>query len=433
MNDLIMRLEQTAGLYSLFEKGSAVIVALSGGADSVALLHSLYSIKEKYDLCLYAAHLNHGVRGEEADRDEQYCKILCEKYNIPFFVRRLNIPALAKSRKISEELCGRQERYAFFEELSAKYSAKTATAHTASDNAETLIFNLSRGTSVAGACGIPPKRGNIIRPLITVTRREIELYCLENNLAYVTDSTNNSDDYTRNQIRHHIIPLLKQLNPQLEDSFTRFTESAAKTSAYISARAKELLDESKTDYGYHAQILLNAAEAVRDAAVSELIGSSAERRHIELCEKILKTGGAVALPGGKTAVCKQGVFRVISKNIEKNLLEIPLTGEISFEFGDNIVYAFTDNSLSENKSAVFRTARSGDRFTYFRRNITKPLRKMFNEQKIPSEQRQNLLLLCDGSTVLWCEAVGFSKQGEDLRTQGLKITLTQKERTGENA
>ena len=143
----------------------------------------LYSIKEQYNLTLHAAHLHHGIRGEEADRDERFCKILCEKYNIPLHVKHADIPTLAKERKISEELCGREERYAFFEELSGKaLTRKNATAHTASDNAETLLFHLARGASVMGAAGIPPVRDGIIRPLIACTRADIERYCPENGL-----------------------------------------------------------------------------------------------------------------------------------------------------------------------------------------------------------------------------------------------------------
>ena len=139
---MVNRVLRTNKKFSLFENGDKIIVALSGGADSVSLLHVLNSLKEQYGLTLYAAHLNHGIRGEEADRDERFCKILCENYNVELFTAHRDIPSLSKSQRISEELCGRNERYAFFKELSKKTGAKIATAHTASDNAETLIFNI---------------------------------------------------------------------------------------------------------------------------------------------------------------------------------------------------------------------------------------------------------------------------------------------------
>ena len=223
--DLITKTEAAIKKYDLLSGGDSVIIALSGGADSVTLLSVLNSIKEKYNLKLYAAHLNHGIRGEEADNDEKFCKVLCENYNVQLFVKHIDVPKLCTEQKISAELCGRNERYKFFDELSAKLNAKVATAHTASDNAETLLFNLCRGSSLAGAAAIPPKRGNIIRPLITLTRNEIESYCAENSLSYVTDSTNMSDSYTRNKIRHKVIPALKEVNPQAESAMLAFSRS----------------------------------------------------------------------------------------------------------------------------------------------------------------------------------------------------------------
>ena len=424
---MVNRVLRTNKKFSLFENGDKIIVALSGGADSVSLLHVLNSLKEQYGLTLYAAHLNHGIRGEEADRDERFCKILCENYNVELFTAHRDIPSLSKSQRISEELCGRNERYAFFKELSKKTGAKIATAHTASDNAETLIFNITRGASVSGASGIPPKRGNIIRPLIEQTREQIEAYCLENKLSYVTDSTNLSTDYTRNKIRSQIIPLLKTLNPSFESAALRFTQSAAEAKEYLEISAEKAIEESKTDYGYDINILEKNYKAVLHAALAKICGGSAENHHIEAITEKLSTGGSVSLTDGKTAVCTQGILRIVEKTEKSQidfLLEIPPNGEISFEFGDTNVCAEIDLTKAENINPVFRTRKSGDRFTYPRRNITKPLRKMMNEQKIPSEQRDKTLLLCSQNTVLWCMGVGYSAQGEALqKSAGLKIKI----------
>ena len=415
---MVNRVLRTNKKFSLFENGDKIIVALSGGADSVSLLHVLNSLKEQYGLTLYAAHLNHGIRGEEADRDERFCKILCENYNVELFTAHRDIPSLSKSQRISEELCGRNERYAFFKELSKKTGAKIATAHTASDNAETLIFNITRGASVSGASGIPPKRGNIIRPLIEQTREQIEAYCLENNLSYVTDSTNLSTDYTRNKIRSQIIPLLNALNPSFESAALRFTQSAAEAKEYLEISAEKAIEESKTDYGYDVNVLKKNYKAVLHTALAKICGGSAENHHIEAITEKLSTGGSVSLTDGKTAVCTQGILRIVEKTEKSQidfLLEIPPNGEISFEI---------DLTKAENINPVFRTRKSGDRFTYPRRNITKPLRKMMHEQKIPSEQRDNTLLLCSQNTVLWCMGVGYSAQGEALqKSAGLKIKI----------
>ena len=424
---MINTAEQTIRRCDMLKKGDSVVVALSGGADSVTLLHCLISLKEKYNLTIYAAHLNHMLRGEEAERDEFFCKFLCKNYNIELFVRRVDIKSLANEQKIGEELCGRQQRYAFFEELSEKLNAKIATAHTASDNAETLLFQLCRGASVTGAAGIPPVRGRFIRPLIDCTREEIERYCLENDLGYVTDSTNLSDKYTRNKLRHSVIPVLKELNPRFEEAASRYCESARRAGKYINSQANALLESAKTEFGYNADKLFNADEAVLYEALAILCESEArfspEARHLDLLIHALKHSGAVDL-GAYTAVCKQRLFRISPKSDIVENMVIPLTGEISFSHRDRIITASIDNSLKESNELVFRLKQGGETFTFSKRKLTKPLRKAFNELKIPDERRSEVLLLCAGDTVLWCEALGFSAQGEDLqRTRNLTVSV----------
>ena len=413
MIDVVLR---TVERYDMLSRGDSVIVALSGGADSVALLHTLYSIKEKYDLKLYAAHLNHMLRGEEAERDEGFCKILCENYKTELFVRRADIKKLASEQKLGLELCGRQERYRFFDELALEKGAKVATAHTASDNAETLLFQLTRGSSLSGAAGIPPKRGNYIRPLINCTRDDIESYCVENGLDFVTDSTNLTDDYARNKIRHKVVPTLKELNPRFEEAIGRYCESASQAGDYLRSQAESLLEKAAVSYGYSADILLGAHPAVLGEALVLLCRSESftpETRHIALLKDILVHGGAVDL-GAQTAVCKQKIFRLANKIQENNNLEIHIDRDISLSYRDKLITVCVDNSKIESCDLVLRTRRGGDRFTYVKRGVTKPLRKVFNELRIPDERRDSLLILCQGSTVLWCEDVGFSAQGQNL-------------------
>ena len=405
---------QTIEKYKLLQNGDKVIVALSGGADSVTLLDMLNSVKEIYNLTIYASHINHGLRGEEADRDENFCKILCKKYNTELFVKKADIKILAKEQKISEELCGRNVRYSYFEELSQNLSAKIATAHTASDNIETLLFNITRGSSVTGAGAITPKRGNIIRPLIMLTREDIEQYCEQNNLEYVTDSTNLTDDYTRNKIRHQVIPVLKQINPQLELSAFHFSESARETAEYINIQTEKAIENAKCEYGYNCKSLLNNSNAILKNAVSLICkkhsGITPEYKHIELILEVLHNNGAVSIGNGYNAVSKQGILRIIGNVENENCNPILLKGDTTF----NNYTIKIDNSLSENKITL-RTRNNTDKFTYFKRNITKPLRKVMNEMKIPSELRDNLILIAEDETVLWCELIGYSKQGEHYK------------------
>ena len=410
----------TAEKYKLISDRDSVVVALSGGADSVTLLNVLYSIKEKYNLTLYAAHLNHGIRGSEADNDEKFCKILCENYNIRFFVKHIDVPALCAEQKISAELCGRNERYKFFNELSVKLNAKIATAHTASDNAETLLFNLTRGSSISGASAIPPKRGSIIRPLIELSRGEIEAYCAAKSLAFVTDSTNLSDDYTRNKIRHNIIPGLKEINPRAEQAMLDFSRDCAEISEFLDKYAEGVLNSAKEKYGYNSEFLLNQNPAVLKAAVAKLCKENnceAERRHIELIISILNHGGAVELKNGKKAVCAQKTLRIITNSTENTSFFLVFDKNLTFDYFGKEIEAKADFSVLKPSKAVFRTRKSGDYFTFCKRNVTKPLRKALNEQGVPRELRDSQLLLCEGSEVLWCEALGFSKRGKELNIE----------------
>ena len=218
--------------YNMLEKGGTVVVGLSGGADSVCLTHALWSIKDELDLTLVAAHVNHGIRGGEAQRDEDFCKAFCEKYGIEFKVLKADIPALSQQQGLGEEECGRKVRYEFFSSLAGE-NGKIATAHNLNDNAETLLFNLTRGTALKGAGGIPPVRDNIIRPLILTPREEIERYCADNSLSFITDSTNLKNEYTRNKIRNIIIPQLKEINSDAVSALAGFCEYAREDSVFL--------------------------------------------------------------------------------------------------------------------------------------------------------------------------------------------------------
>ena len=436
MNNQLIR---TVEKYNMLQNGDSVIVALSGGADSVALLDTLNSIKEKYNLTLYAVHVNHGLRGEESQRDENFCKSLCEKYGVKLFVRHENVSELAKKYKISEELCGRNVRYSAFEELSEQLSAKVATAHTASDNAETLLFNITRGASLGGVCAIPPVRGYIIRPLIECTRVQIEEYCSEKNLDFVTDSTNLTDDYTRNKIRHNVIPALKEINPAFENSALRLSENAREISDYLSVMTDKAISESKCNYGYDCKTLLSNHNAIIKNAVAVLCKRcadfSAEQRHIELIIDIMRNGGAVNLTEKYSAVSKQGLLRFVFSNEENQLDEIKLCENTEFEYCGKTYLVTKDNSDKENKNsvnadslnkkAVFRTRQSKDMFTYPKRKVTKPLRKVMNELKIPAEQRDKSVVLAVDNVILWCEGVGVSAQGTAYNSENaLKIDIS---------
>lgn len=434
MNNLVLAAIEK---YNMISTGDRVIVALSGGADSVSLLDALCSLKEKYNLTIYAAHLNHNLRGEEAERDENFCKIFCKNYEVELFIKSIDIHTLANEQKISEELCGRNERYKFFDELSVRLNAKIATAHSASDNAETLIYNIARGSSVRGLSAIPPKRGRIIRPLIEVSRAQIEEYCKQKGLAFVTDSTNLTDDYTRNRIRHSVMGTLRDINPQLEQSVSQLSESAREVTDYLNKQAQAALDKCKTQFGFSCKMLLQLDTAVLKHSLVLLCERTAkltpEHRHIELMIKILNNGGAVNLSSKYIAVSKQGIFRIISVNDNVEFKPVSVSENFSINYNGKIYSITKQNSNKENKNsvsidfidkgAVFRTRKEGDKFTYPQRKVTKPLRKVLNEMKIPSEQRDNLLVLAIDNTILWCENIGASEDGKNDSDKELNIKI----------
>lgn len=432
---MIFKIIDTIHKNNLIQNGDTVIVALSGGADSVTLLHSLSVIKSELGFSLRAAHLNHNIRGQEAIRDMNFCSEICAQLGIPIDIKSVDVLAASNVQKISVELAGRNERYKFFAELSDIYSnVKIATAHTASDNIETVILNLARGTGIDGLCGIPVKRDNIIRPLIDLTRADIEEYCRLNSLEYVTDSTNLEQIYNRNKIRENVVPVLRQLNLSVEDACIRMCRQMTDINHYLSEQTLQALDNCKIKFGYSCSKLVGLPKAIRYRAFV-LIAQNAgvenlEKKHIDLCADIVYNSGTVNLPNGFFAISKQGIFRISrSLNLPK-FVSIELKNNTSFYFNDKF-YSFefsdtqTDDSFAVYSTVpiVLRNRQDGDTFTLPHRNITKTLKKLFNELKIPSEDRDNLLLLEQNNNVIWIEGIGSSKIEIDGNKKYLKINI----------
>ncbi|MBR6502326.1 MAG: tRNA lysidine(34) synthetase TilS, partial [Clostridia bacterium] len=228
---MLKKVIEALARFDMLKDVKHITVALSGGADSMALLDALLEIKSELNIeKISAAHFNHQIRGDEAMRDQDFVVNYCKHKDIECFVGSANVPQYAKQNNLSLELAARRLRYDFFESLNTD---KIATAHTASDNLETIIFNLTRGTALSGLCGIPPVRDGYIRPLIFCTRDDIENYCNQRRIQYVTDSTNLCDDYTRNKIRHNVATVLKQINPLAENAVSRMSLSIREDEDFI--------------------------------------------------------------------------------------------------------------------------------------------------------------------------------------------------------
>lgn len=404
--------------FSLLENTKNVTVALSGGADSMSLLYALNSLKEHLGITLSAAHLNHMIRGEEAMRDEEFVRHVCEKLNIPLFCERIDVPAYAEQHKMSTELAAREVRYDF---LSRINRGAVATAHTASDNLETVLFNLTRGSALKGLCGIPPKRGIFIRPLILCTRTEIESYCEKNCIDYVTDSTNLSDEYTRNRIRHRVIPVLKQINPNVEKSAVRTVTELAEDNAFLEDCADKYLSDNIIGGELDISALPSAPVAKR--AVKKFAEMSApelslDNFHIMEIYRICKEGGRTGLTSGFSAQVKDNRLFITNNNL-KNCAKIKFKVETERRINDlftkdeKINNLLLKNSLDCDKiigKSVLRTRLPGDSIRLAGRGCTKPLKKLMNELSVPLELRDSIPVIADEAGVIWIYGIGVAQR-----------------------
>ena len=330
-NLLLEHMSEANLKFSLFSAEDRVLVGFSGGADSLALLDALHTLLGEN---VYAFHVNHMLRGEEADEDELFCKRFCEQKGICFNSERIDVAAL--SRELhgggAIEETARDARYAaLFRESERVCASKIALAHTASDNTETVVFNLARGTALAGLRGIPPKRAHmgaeIIRPLILCTREETEGYCKEKALAYRTDSTNADVHYKRNFIRKKIMPLMCELNPALHKRVGFMCEALRSDEDFIKSEAQRFISENTACGGVPLQKLLSLHKAVRIRVIAAMFAcasrESLEEKHYADVEKLIaggREGSRIALPGKTAAVVKNGTlcFMTEEKIAEKN-------------------------------------------------------------------------------------------------------------------
>jgi len=282
----------------LLPADKTVMVALSGGADSTALLHALIEVNVSPEAC----HVNHKLRGEASDRDEQFVRGMCSRLGVELHVRTIDVKALQKKHQSLEE-AARDARYACFAEFTGSV---IATAHTADDNTETVLFNLTRGTGLRGLCGIPPARDNIIRPLIDVTRDEIIAFLKARNINYVTDETNLSDEFTRNYIRNNVVPLLEKVNLALSAGITRMCEGLRQDEEYLHTTAVSAMTDK-------ADELLKLPPAIRNRIISMILSQnniSPSNLRISGIASLLRSGGKVNLAKDKFAIVENNLLRL---------------------------------------------------------------------------------------------------------------------------
>lgn len=420
---MICKVKETLSKFSMLDNTDEIIVGFSGGADSVCLLYILNLLKDEFNFKLHAAHVNHCLRGEESERDEKFVRDFCDKNSIRLSILRADVSGEAKKAGKSVEEYARNLRYDFFHSL-ATVNSKIATAHNLNDCEETMIFNLSRGSGLKGLCSIPAVRKNIIRPLIECSRNEIETFCNDNKLEFVTDSTNLTDDYTRNKIRHNIIPLIKELNPSFDASFLRCITSLREDELFLEKEAERLFDSIRLNFGYDAKKLSQADKPLKNRVIAKIIfnkcNSLPEMKHIEMVSSIL-SGGKTEVFSGETIVVRHDVLYFISDlilkefneekivftdNVWKNdFIRLKAENECTQKIYKDLVLSTLDWDKI-NGNLFLRKRRDGDKITLPLRKVTKSLKKLFNEMKITPEVRDSLLVLADETSVVWVEGIG---------------------------
>jgi len=405
--------------FSLLQENRNITVALSGGADSMCLLYALLSLKEKLNIEVSAAHLNHQIRGEEALRDEAFVKEQCEKLKVKLYCERVDVPEYAKCNNLSIELAAREVRYEFLRRVS---NGLVATAHTASDNLETMLFNLSRGTAIDGLCGIPPKRDIFIRPLLLCTRAEVEAYCEKNNIPYVTDSTNLTDDYTRNKIRHNVVSVLKEINPAIETTASRTAAFLREDAFVLNSKAEEFFFNAVSA---NNSLLLNGfkslAPAIAKRVIIKFVDSLKlqillESIHIEAIYNVALNGGRTSLPKNCSAIVNGNELFVVKngedgcKNTEFKVC-IAETENIFFKNTKKVNNLLLKNLLDRDKIVgkwILRTRLPGDCIRLKNRGCTKTLNKLYSESCIPTELRDSIPVIADENGVIWVYGIGVA-------------------------
>ncbi len=412
-----------------------ILLGLSGGADSTALLYMLSVYSSISGAKIYAAHLNHGIRGEEADRDEMFCKKLAERLNVTFFSRKADIPSIAKASGESIETAARRVRYEFFNDIMYEHGIEIlATAHNANDNLETILFNLSRGTGLKGVCGIPACRpcdaGVVIRPILGMEKSEILFYCKNNGLDFVFDSTNSDEEYTRNKIRNQIIPILQQINSGAVKNAYRTSQTLHEDFLCLESLAGWFADELGADCAIDAEKLCGSPYSVTSRAIMRIYedvsgGATLEATHInaiyELCRRCIPHS-SISLPCDVEGVIENKRLYIRKKTVLPNIEPycITLNDGIN-QISQTNCEIFIGNSHSTKNvykksillsvcsdkikgKLVARSRHSDDKILMC--GMHKSLKKLICEKKIPLDIRCRLPVICDDDGVLAVPFVG---------------------------
>lgn len=394
---MLNRLLKTLRRYAMLSPGDTVTCAVSGGADSMALLWGLYLLRDKLGITVQAAHFNHGLRGLESDRDEAHVRAFCERFDIPLTVGAGQVTAGEKGL----EAAARDARYSFLDTI----AGKIATAHTADDNAETVLMHLVRGTGLKGLGGIAPVRGRIIRPMLDVTRQQVLAFLEEYHVGYVSDSSNDTDDFLRNRLRHHVMPLLKAENPSLAQNVSAMSQRLREDEAALSA-------ECDFSQGLKVDTLLAMPAAMQNRTAAAFLKhcgvKEPEGEHVALVKALAvsENPSARASFSGGVTVCRR--YGVLVGLKEENAPQMqPLCCPGQWVFGDTrILCSPADQGVCPVGQMVVRSRQSGDSMRL--PGGTKSLKKLFIDRKIPADCRKSVAVVADEKGVLAVEGFGYN-------------------------
>lgn len=391
--------------YHLLQPGDHVTCAVSGGADSIALLYGMLLVREKLGITVSAAHFNHRLRGEESDGDEAFVRHFCQRHDIPLQVGSGKIVPGKKGL----EAAARNARYAFFQTL----PGKIATAHTADDNSETILMHLVRGTGLKGLGGISPVNGNVIRPLLGATRRDVLDFLQEYHLQYVNDSSNETDQFLRNRLRHHVMPLLKAENPRLAENLSAMALRLRGDEQMLS----ELASESRTT---DVALLQQLPDNLRQRVLADLLENwgviEPEAEHIALAEKLVfsdKPSAKASFPGGVTVSRCYGKLEKSTEIPALDTTVLTCPGEVEIP-GLRVRCVPAQAFVNERNrftvipvgQIVIRSRRSGDEMR--RGGGTKKLKELFIDSKIPAAQRCAVPVVADDVGILGVYGFGVN-------------------------
>lgn len=432
---------------NLIKSGDKVLVALSGGPDSVCLLNILYNLKAELNIEVGAAHLNHLLRDKDAFEDEEYVKTLCKSLDIPCFVKRVDINKYSKDKKMSSEMAGREARYNFFDDIVKDEGyTKIATAHNANDQAETILFRLMRGSGIEGLCGIKVRRDKIIRPILCLSRKEVEEYIEINNLKPRIDKTNFEKIYNRNKIRLDMIPYIKEnFNEDIIQTLNRMSVLLQKDNEFIENSARSFYEKhciEQSDYFIIKKEMFDNKEAVVTRVIRYALTNFSkthydfEMKHIyEICNLAKNNSGkAIDLPNKIYAENIYGDI-YIKERININNIDVKqeivvnkneINGKKIFFSNENIEFSLLKNDsnldLNQNNlikyfdfdkindSISLRKRKNGDKIIPLGMKGSKKIKDLFIDMKVPKEERDCIPLLCFDENISWIVGIRVSEE-----------------------